>query len=147
MDEKSFDETAREFALALDQARRQLGSALEDTRRQLERDREQLEQRLADARTEFRNVVEHGRAVLEAARAQFEKDFAAHRAAKGDAPVRSRPWRDAEIGPKERRAQMPAGKRKPPKRRRGGPQAGEPAPVEPKPRPTTLTGGAEAPIE
>ena len=156
MDEKSFDEAAREFAEALNQAGRLLGSALQDARRQIELDRDLIERRMSEARAEFRNVMEHGRAAFEAARAEFEREFAQSRWS-GGAAWDSRDWEEdvpptppkPPTTPKAPKAPgKPSANRKPgPRRRRGGPQAGEPAPVEPKPRPTTLTGGAEAPIE
>ena len=146
MDEKSFDEAAREFAEALNQAGRLLGSAMQDARRQIELDRDLIERRMSEARAEFRNVMEHGRAAFEAARAEFEREFAQSRSANTGAdrpPSPPSPPR-APKAPKPPKPPEPTGKgRTGPKPKRGG----EPAPVEPKPRPTPLTGGAEAPIE
>ena len=146
MDEKSFDEAAREFAEALNQAGRLLGSAMQDARRQIELDRELIERRMGEARAEFRNVMEHGRAAFEAARAEFEREFAQSRSANAgtDWPPSPPSPPTPPTPPRAPKPPKPTGRgRTGPKPRRGG----EPAPVEPKPRPTTLTGGAEAPIE
>ena len=146
MDEKSFDEAAREFAEALNQAGRLLGSAMQDARRQIELDRELIERRMSEARAEFRNVMEHGRAAFEAARAEFEREFAQSRSANAgtDWPPSPPSPPTPPTPPRAPKSPKPTGRgRTGPKPRRGG----EPAPVEPKPRPTTLTGGAEAPIE
>ena len=145
MDEKSFDEAAREFAEALNQAGRLLGSALQDARRQIELDRDLIERRMSEARAEFRNVMEHGRAAFEAARAEFEREFAQSRSAKAGAgrPPSPPSPPTPPTPPRAPKPPKPTGRGPGRKPRRGG----DPAPVEPKPRPTTLTGGAEAPIE
>jgi len=62
---------------------------------------------------------------------------------KEDAPMRdwSRLWTRLRVSMSTRGQPRP---KKPPRGKAGG---GEPVPADPKPRPTLLTGGAEAPLD
>jgi uncharacterized protein involved in exopolysaccharide biosynthesis len=126
--EHPFDEAAREFARSLDRAREEMARTMEEAKRHFEAARAEMQDRLAEARDEFAEVMGDGRAALQSAKAEFEKEFAAARARRKNVTT-------VEVT------------RKRPPRKLRRPDEGEPAPVEPKPRPTNLSGGAEAPLE
>ena len=128
MSEHPFDEAAREFARTMERAREEMTRTMEEAKRHFEAAREEMQDRLAEARDEFAQVVGDGRAALQSAKAEFDKEFAAARARRKDLAV-------VEVT------------RKRPPRKFRRPDEGEPAPVDPKPRPTTLSGGAEAPLD
>ena len=94
---------------------------IERRRAELQRERKDLDERMAKVRAE-----------MEAAREEFA------RATGVDALNLARKYRD-------RFGEWPVLKRR--KRRRGGFDGGEPVPVKPRPKPTPLVDGAEAPIE
>lgn len=128
MSENPFDEAAREFARSMERARHELARTMEEAKQHFEAAREEMQERMAQARDEFAQVVGDGRAALQSARAEFEKEFAAARARRKDLPI------------------VEARRKRPPRKLRR-PDEGEPSPVEPKPRPTTLSGGTEAPLD
>ena len=128
MSEHPFDEAAREFARVMERAREEMARTMEEAKRHFEATRAEMQDRMAEARDEFARVVGDGRAALQSAKSEFEKELAAATARRKALPT-------IEVKPK-----------RPPRKFRR-PNEGEPARVEPKPRPTTLSGGAEAPLE
>ena len=102
-------------------------------KRAIEEHARRLRAEMERAREQMQATMDRARADMERERADFEDLMKeVRRQAHG-----SRDWSRPEAwAPPKRR-------RRPPRRPRGG----EPAPVKPRPNPTPLTDGAEAPIE
>ena len=98
-----------------------------------EEERRRFEKAINQYRAELERARERGRAAFERARAEMERDRQQARLAFEQA-------REEFLAMIDKRRIV---RRRPPRR----PLGGEPAPVAPKPKPTPLQDGAEAPIE
>lgn len=99
-----------------------------------EEERRRFEEAINQYRAELERARERGRAAFERARVEMERDRQQARLAFEQA-------REEFLAMIDKRRIV--GRRRPPRR----PLGGEPAPVAPKPKPTPLQDGAEAPIE
>ena len=97
-------------------------------------ERRRFEEAISQNRAELERARERGQAAFERARADMERDRQLARLAFEQA-------REEFLAMIDRRRIV--ARRRPPRR----PLGGEPAPVVPKPKPTPLQDGAEAPIE
>ena len=117
MDQDPFRRAAAEFKLSLEEHARRM--------------RDEMEQ----ARERIQSAMDRVRTEIERARADFERQMEeARERMRAGTPPRDDPVRAARPAPKRRR---------PPRKRPGG----EPASVKPRPNPTPLTDGAEAPVD
>ena len=98
-------------------------------RRSMEQVREEFREEMDRARIEMEAAMDEARADMERAREEFEEAMRQAREAMG--------LEHRDKGFHRRRGEP----------RRRGPLGGEPAPVKPRPNPSPLTDGAEAPIE
>ena len=106
---------------------------------------QRLRREIEQARGEFRHAMEHAREAMRIAfdAARMEMDHAREQLhAEIEEARRQMDWAREESyrGAHRRQGRKSGGPRR-------KPRGGEPAPVKPKPNPTPLTDGAEAPIE
>ena len=113
-------------------------SAAEEFRRAMQDHARVMRKELDRAREEIRSAMDRARAEIERARAEFERQMGEAREHMTD--MKSRPFDFDDL----LRPRGPSSKRRRPPRK---PRGGEPAPVKPRPNPTPLVDGAEAPLD
>ena len=108
-------------------------SAARELKRALQEHARAMREEMERAREQMRAAMERLHADMDRARAEFEETMAEARRQMGGPRNWNRPddW-------------MPSRSRRGPPRK---PRGGEPAPVEPRPKPTPLVDGAEAPLD
>ena len=128
-----------------EQARRELEAAREEHRAFMASAQREMRETMQAAAREMRQAMQTAGAEMRAAQAEFRAEMQRARREGQDVPPGSRSGRNRRTSwwdPFLRAQPNP----RPPRRPRKGP-GGETEPVEPRPKPTPLQGGAEAPIE